>query len=255
MDGDGDKSVRTIDINADLGEGGAFDEQLFPLISSASIGCGYHAGDSETMAASVRLAIQYGVAIGAHPGLKDREGFGRDWTGVSVPVLYAHLVDQITSLLNICQREEARLAYVKAHGALYNVAAKEISIATTIASAIAAVNPTLKVFAQPGSVMEQVAIEHGLTVLAEAFADRAYNTDGTLVSRDLPGSVLHDSVLIADRMERLVTTGEIETIDGATIPLRADTICIHSDTRGAVEIARTLRARFESLGIVIQAKA
>jgi 5-oxoprolinase (ATP-hydrolysing) subunit A len=245
--------MRTIDLNADLGEGGAFDAQLFPLISSANIACGYHAGDRETMIASIRLAQHHGVAIGAHPGLKDKAGFGRTWIDVSSPELYAHVVDQITTLSGICDDEGASLRYVKAHGALYNVAANETPIATIIASAIVAVNPGLAVFAQPGSVMEQTAQDHGLRVLAEAFADRAYNADGTLVSRDIPGAVLHDPVAIADRMERLVTKSVIETIDHQTIPLRADTICLHSDTQGAVEIAKALRSRFASLGIAVRA--
>jgi UPF0271 protein len=246
--------MQSIDINADLGEGGAFDEQLFPLISSANIACGYHAGDRETMIAAIRLAQHHGVTIGAHPGLKDKAGFGRTWIDVSGPELYAHVVDQITTLTVICDDEGASLRYVKAHGALYNVAATDASIATIFASAIVAVNPGLAVFAQPGSVMEQTAQDHGLRVLAEAFADRAYNADGTLVSRAIPGAVLHDPVAIANRMERLVTAGVLETFDGTTIPLRADTICIHSDTQGAVEIATALRSRFASLGIAVRAK-
>jgi len=247
--------MRTIDINADLGEGGAFDAELFPLISSVNIACGVHAGDWTTMDASVRLAMDHGVAIGAHPSLPDRDNFGRaenGWIGFSGNDVHNAIIYQVGAMAAFCRVHRMPLKYVKAHGSLYNQAMAEPAVAKIVSSALAAFDTSLPVFAQSGSVLEHVAKVYRLTVIHEAFADRAYNADGSLVSRSLPGAVLHDPEMIADRMERLVTTGEIETIDGGTISLLADTICIHSDTEGAVQIAKTLRARFDALGIAVR---
>ena len=244
-----------IDLNADLGEGGAFDAELFPLISSANIACGVHAGNWTTMDQSIRLAMEYGVAIGAHPSLPDRDNFGRaehGWIGFSGIDVQNAIIYQLGAMAAMCKAHHAPLKYVKAHGSLYNQAMVEEPVAKIVCAAIAAFDASLPVFAQSGSVLEHVAKIYGLTVIHEVFADRAYNADGSLVSRSLPGAVLHDPQMIADRMERLVTTGEIETIDRGSIPLLADTVCLHSDTEGAVQIARTLRERLVSLGIEIR---
>ena len=245
-------TTQSIDINADLGEGGAFDEALFPLISSANIACGVHAGDAETMRASVRLAIEHGVAIGAHPSLNDRDGFGRHWIDVPGPELRNQIWEQISALQRICSEEGANLAYVKTHGALYNRAAIDESVAVIVARAVSAVDPALNIFAQPGSAMDKVATRQGLPVIREAFADRAYNADGTLVERGIEGAVLSDPAAIAERMVRLISTGEIETIDGHAIHLPVDTICIHSDTPGSVEIASALTTALRDIGIEIR---
>ena len=247
-------TTQSIDVNADLGEGGAFDQELFPLISSANIACGVHAGDAETMRVSVRLAMQHGVAIGAHPSLNDREGFGRQWIDVPGPELRNQIWEQISALQRICSDEGANLSYVKTHGALNNRAATDDAVAVIVARAVSAVDPALNIFAQPGSAMDKVATRQGLPVIREAFADRAYNADGTLVERGTEGSVLTDPAAIAERMIRLISTGEIETIDGLTIHLPADTICIHSDTPGAVEIATTLTTALRDVGIEIRSQ-
>jgi UPF0271 protein len=246
-------TTQSIDINADLGEGGAFDDELFPLISSANIACGYHAGDAITMRASVRAALRNDVAIGAHPSLDDRAGFGRSWIDVPAADLHRQIVDQVTTLLRICGEEGAQLTYVKAHGALYNRAAVDAVVADVVARSIGAVDPSMQIFAPPGSQMERIATQQGIPVIREAFADRAYNADGTLVSREIAGAVLHDPKAIAQRIVDLVTRGTIVAHDGSTIGLSADTICIHSDTPGAVAITTTLRQRLAEHGIDIRA--
>lgn len=242
----------TIDINADLGEGGSFDDDMFACISSANIACGAHAGDAEQMRRSVQIALEHSVIIGAHPGLADRERFGRVWFDQDPELLRQHIFDQVTALQRICGEEGTVLQYVKAHGALYNRAAADESIATVIARAISAVDPALSMYAQSGSAMERVATSQGLPVIREAFADRAINGDGSLVSRDLPDAVLVDPEAIAQRMISLIRTGQLGSIDGEIIDVPADTICIHSDTPGALDIARCLRAQLTELGIEIR---
>lgn len=242
-----------IDINADLGEGGAVDEQLFPLISSANIACGGHAGDAASMRRSVKLAIAHQVTIGAHPSLNDRAGFGRTWIPVAPEDLHTTIVQQITMLLRICNDEGAEMSYVKAHGALYNRAATDPSVAETVCRAVSSINPALRIVTQPGSVLEREAMLLGLPVIREVFADRASRVDGTLVPRDQPGAVFRDPEAIAARMVKMITTGELIAINGEVIHLSADTICIHSDTPGAVEIATVLGDRLRQSGIAIQA--
>jgi UPF0271 protein len=245
-------SGQTIDLNADLGEGGDFDAALFPLISSANIACGGHAGDSDTMQASVTAAIAHGVAIGAHPGLMDRAGFGRSWIATPGPVLQAQVSEQITLLRRVCTEHGVNLSHVKAHGALYNRAAVDELVATVVAKAIIDVDSALRIFVQPHSVMERVATGLGLTVVREAFADRAYNLDGTLVSREIEGAVLHDPATVAARVVSMVRTGSVPTIDGQVLPLVTETICLHSDTPGAVAIARAIRAALADAGIAVE---
>ncbi|MEJ7837205.1 MAG: 5-oxoprolinase subunit PxpA [Thermomicrobiales bacterium] len=243
----------TIDINADLGEGGAVDDQLFRLISSANIACGSHAGDAASMRRSVKLAISHHVTIGAHPSLDDMAGFGRTWIPVSPENLHATLVHQITTLLHICNDEGTDMSYVKAHGALYNRAAIDSSVAETVCRAVSSINPALRIVTQPGSVLEREAMLLGLPVIREVFADRASRADGTLIPRDQPGAVFHDPEAIAARMVKLITTGELIAINGEIIHLSADTICIHSDTPGAVQIATVLGDHLHEAGIAIQA--
>ena len=245
-------STRSIDINADLGEGGAHDRELFELISSANIACGYHAGDEATMRESVRLAREHGVAIGAHPSLDDRPGFGRVWFDVPSVELRDQVTQQVSSLQRICVEEGAVLIYVKAHGALYNQATTDETTAIALVRGVGAVDPALRIFAQPRSVLERVATNQGLPVIREAFADCVYNADGILVSRTIEGSVLQDAEAIAQRIIRLISTGELDAIAGQVIRIPADTICIHSDTPGTVAIARTLVDRLREAGVEIR---
>ena len=247
----------SIDLNSDLGEGfGPFrvgaDEALFPLISSANVACGFHGGDPAMMELTVRCAREHGVAVGAHPGFPDRAGFGRRAMAVTPDEIRTDVLYQLGALAAFCQVADVELRHVKAHGALYNVAVHTIEVATAIAQAVRSFDPTLLFFAIPGSCLHEAADEAGLTVIREAFADRAYLADGSLVPRSRPGAVIHDVDLVADRMVRLVTERSIMSIDGEHLAIEADTICIHSDTANAVELAESIVKRFRQVNIEIR---
>ena len=245
-----------IDLNADLGEGfGRYtvgdDEALLRVVSSANIACGLHAGDPLVMARTVRVAASRGVAIGAHPGYPDLQGFGRRALTMAAEELEAVILYQLGALAGFCQAEGAQLRHVKAHGALYNTAAREPTQAASVARAIAAFDPGLIVVTMPGSALAQAAKSLHLAVAYEGFADRAYEDDGTLASRNRPGAVLHDPPAICERAVRMAAREEVVTVSGKVIRLRVDTICIHGDTPGAAEIAATLRQALEEAGIQI----
>lgn len=250
--------ARVIDLNSDLGESyGAFqigvDTALFPLISSANVACGFHGGDPRTIDRTVRQARDQGVRVGAHPSFPDLAGFGRRVVSATPDEIYADLLYQLGALDAFCRANGVRMQHVKAHGALNNVAATNSEVAAAIAAAVRAFNPALLIYAMPYSAMLTAAEAAGLPVVREAFADRAYNRDGTLVSRRLPGAMVTDPVDAADRMTRLITEGRIRTIDGDDLELIADSICVHSDTPTAVAIASALRTRFAREGIGVHA--
>ncbi len=247
-----------IDVNSDLGERyGAFsigaDTELFPIISSANVACGFHGGDPKTIDRTLKAATANGVRVGAHPSYPDLVGFGRRNIAASPEDVYTDVLYQIGALDAFCRAQGITMQHVKAHGALSNVAAKERATADAIMAAVAAFDRTLKVMALPQSQLQFAAEAAGLPVILEAFADRAYNQDYTLVSRAIPGAMITDPELAAERMTRLVFEGVIETIDGIDIPLPAESICIHSDTSTAVAIATALKRRFDAEGIVIRA--
>lgn len=247
----------TVDLNSDLGEGfGPFqvgaDEALFPLISSANVACGFHGGDPVMMELTVDRAHEHGVAVGAHPGFPDRGGFGRRAMAATGDEIRTDVIYQLGALAAFCRAGGVELRHVKAHGALYNLAVNDIRVATAIAQAVAMFDPSLLFFAIPGSRLHEAGAEAGLIVIREAFADRAYLADGSLVPRARPGAVIHDVDFVADRMVRLVTEGTIETIDGELLALDADTICVHSDTSNAVDIATAVASRFRQAGIRIR---
>lgn len=250
-----------IDLNSDLGEGfGPFrvgaDDELFPLISSANVACGFHGGDPLMMARTVARAAEHGVAVGAHPGFPDRGGFGRRTLLATPEEIHADVVYQVGALMAFCAAAGVTaplpMQHVKAHGALYNLAVKDRAVADAIARAVADVDRSLLFFALPGSELERAGGAAGLTVVREAFADRAYHDDGSLVARSLPGAVIHDPEVAAARMVRLIETGTLSTIEGGTLHLHADTICLHSDTPTAVPIARALRAALDAAGIAVR---
>jgi UPF0271 protein len=248
---------RAVDLNSDLGEGfGPFqvgaDEALFSLISSANVACGFHGGDPVMMELTVARAREHGVAIGAHPGFPDRAGFGRRAMAATPDEIRTDVLYQLGALGGFCRAAGVELRHVKAHGALYNLAVNDIGMATAIAQAVHSFDPSLLFFAIPGSRLHEAGQTAGLTVIREAFADRAYLADGSLVPRSRPGAVIHDVDLIAERMVRLVTEGTIETIDGEVLAIEADTICIHSDTSNAVAIAEAVTERFRQAGIEIR---
>ena len=247
--------MTSIDLNADLGEGAPHDEALLNIVSSANIACGAHAGDAGTMARTVQMAIANGVAVGAHPGYPDRAGFGRESGFLRGNALYESLTEQVTRLADIAAQQGARIAHVKPHGALYNDAVRDRELADIIAR-VASETPGSPAFmGMAGTELEAAAARHGLAFIAEAFIDRAYEADGTLVSRKEPGAVHEDLNVTTTQATRLVIDGQVTARSGDEIAVRADTLCIHGDTSGAAEKARAVRDVLESRGVEIRAHA
>jgi UPF0271 protein len=244
----------TVDLNADLGESyGAWrlgdDEALLSIVTSANIACGFHAGDPLTIRRACAAAVARGVTIGAQVSYHDLAGFGRREMIVPAAELTAEVLYQIAALDGIARAEGGRVGYVKPHGALYNRAVWDAEQAAAIVAAIRAYDPELPLLTLPGSAAAIEASVAGLTVVAEAFADRAYNDDGTLVSRGQPGAVLTDPQLVAGRVVSLVTGRSIVSAAGRTIRLLARSVCIHGDTAGAVDLAQAVRGALERAGV------
>jgi UPF0271 protein len=251
---------RSIDLNADLGEGfGRYrignDEELLSVVSSANIACGFHAGDPLTMRETVAAAIARGVAIGAHPGYPDLMGFGRRELGASPDEIGSYVVYQVGALRAVCAAQGARLRYVKAHGALYNRAVTDRAVAAAIATAVRAVDPTLVMLGLAGSALIDAGREAGLRTASEAFADRAYAGDGSLVPRTQPGAVLHTIDAAVGQGIRLARDGRVRIVDGRDLEVHADSICVHGDTPGAIELVRSLRNALTAAGITVTAFA
>jgi 5-oxoprolinase (ATP-hydrolysing) subunit A len=247
--------VRTVDLNADLGEGVGDDAALLGIVSSANVACGFHAGSPDIMRETFAAAQDRGVAIGAHPGFADREGFGRRLIPTTIAEIENMVAYQVGAACAVAALAGHRVTYVKAHGALYNHAALHADVARAVARGIRAVDPRLTCLCLSGSVALTATAEAGLAVAAEAFADRAYQPNGTLVPRDRDGAVLHDAGLIADRMVRMVATGTITAIDGSSFAAPMDSICVHGDTPDAVGIAAHLRRALLAAGHRIAAFA
>ncbi|WP_421270419.1 5-oxoprolinase subunit PxpA [Aeromonas taiwanensis] len=243
---------RHIDLNADLGEGCDSDALLLDLVSSANIACGWHAGDASLMAETVRLALAKGVAIGAHPSFPDREHFGRAPMVRAPAKVYADVIYQVGALAALAKAAGGRLAHVKPHGALYNQAARDGALADAIASAVASLDPSLKLMGLAGSELIAAARRHGLTPIAEVFADRAYLADGSLAPRCQPGAVIDDEAKALSQTLSLVTRGEVETLDGQRLALVPQSICLHGDGAHAVAFARRLREALIANGISIR---
>ena len=238
--------MKNIDINSDLGESfGAYtmgnDAEVLRYVTSANIACGFHASDPLTMQKAVRQAKEAGVKIGAHPGYPDLVGFGRREMKVFPAELKAMVIYQVGALQAVCKAEGTKLHHVKPHGAMYNMAAKDEKLADAIAEAVAAVDGSLVLMGLSGSCMKAAAEKHGLAFAAEVFADRAYEDDGSLVSRTKPGAMIEDEDLAIRRMLHLLETGTIESSNGKEIRLEADTICVHGDSPKAVLFAKKLR--------------
>lgn len=241
-----------IDLNADLGESfGAWrmgdDTALLDVVTSANVACGFHAGDPRTMLATAAAAAERGVVIGAHVGYRDLAGFGRRFIDVDPDELYADVVYQLGALAGACRATATALRYVKPHGALYHAIGQHAAQARAVVTAVHDFDPALVLLGSPGLAL-RLATETGLETAVEAFADRGYRPDGGLIPRGEPGAMLTDPDQIGDRVLQLVTTGEIPTPTGP-IPIRADSICVHGDTSGAVAIARRIRQRLEAAGI------
>jgi 5-oxoprolinase (ATP-hydrolysing) subunit A len=245
-----------IDLNSDLGESfGSWpmgqDSALMSSITSANIACGFHAGDPSVMRQTLALAKDRGVAVGAHPGFPDLVGFGRREIKAAPSEVEDFVLYQVSALAGMAAALGLSLQHVKAHGALYNMACKDRALADAIARATAAFDRSLILFGLPNSELLRAGEAAGLRVAAEVFADRAYERDGSLVSRARPGSVIHDEQAVVDRAVRMVQQKEVVTADGATIALHADTICLHGDTPGAADLARAVRRGLEAAGIQI----
>ena len=242
-----------VDLNSDLGESfGAWrigdDAAMLPIVTSANIACGFHGGDPLTIRQACAGAAALGVAVGAQVSYRDLAGFGRREMEVPAEELTAEVLYQIAALDGIARAEGTRVSYVKPHGALYNRAARDPVQAAALTAAICAYDPALPLLTLPGSQAAAVASAAGLTVIAEAFADRAYNTDGTLVPRSLPGAVLTDPARVAARVVTMVMRRLVQSAQGPDVAVFARSVCIHSDTAGAVTLARAVRAALEQAG-------
>lgn len=249
--------MRTIDLNSDLGEGAGHDAEIMRFVTSANIACGAHAGDERTMRETVELALRRGVSIGAHPGYPDRANFGRLPMQMDPLALIEEVAGQVRALREIATGAGARLAHVKAHGAMYNQAERDPAIASAIASGIYddARGASLLVFAPPGSAMLDRALAMDLRVAREGFVDRAYEADGTLRSRRLAGSLHTDPKVAAAQAVSFVKDGGVRAYDGSFLRLEVDTLCLHGDTPGAPAIAAAVREAFAREGIEVHAPA
>ena len=245
-----------IDLNSDLGEGyGAWslgdDAAMLDIVSSANVACGFHAGDPRGLLTTLRQAAARGVAVGAHVSYPDRVGFGRRAMEVAPEDLTADVVYQIGALQGLARVAGTRVTYVKPHGALYNTIAEDARQADAVIAGVLAADPALVLMGLAGAPVLDRARAAGLRVVAEAFADRAYTASGALLSRRLPGAVLHDPALVAARMVRLATEGVIEAMDGSTLKLRVDSLCVHGDSPGAVAMAGAVRAALQDRGVTV----
>jgi 5-oxoprolinase (ATP-hydrolysing) subunit A len=248
----------SIDLNSDVGESfGAYrlgaDAEVMRSITSANVACGYHAGDPAVMRATVRLAREAGVAVGAHPGFPDLVGFGRRELRASPREVEDMVLYQIGALAAIAASEGVSLAHVKAHGALYNMAARDGALADAIARAVCAFDRSLVLFGLPGSELLRAGEAAGLRVASEGFADRGYAPDGSLSPRAVAGSVIHDPEEVVRRSLRMVAGGQVTATDGSTLSFSVDTLCVHGDTPGAAELTRQLRDGLESHGVKVRA--
>jgi 5-oxoprolinase (ATP-hydrolysing) subunit A len=246
-----------IDLNSDVGESfGAYrlgvDAAVMRSISSANVACGYHAGDPGVMRETVRLARDAGVAVGAHPGFPDLVGFGRRELRATPREVEDMVLYQIGALEAIARSEGVALAHVKAHGALYNMAARDRGLADAIARAVRAFDPSLVLFGLPGSALLRAGEAAGLAVASEAFADRAYEPDGSLTPRSTRGSVIDDPGEVLRRSMTLVTDGKVIATDGSALSFEVHTLCVHGDTAGADQLARQLREGLERHGIEVR---
>lgn len=245
-----------IDLNCDLGESFGnyqcgMDAEVIPYITSANVACGFHASDPVVMMRTVAMAKKYHVGIGAHPGFPDLQGFGRRNMTMQPEEIKAMIIYQIGALSAFCQAEGTMLRHVKPHGALYNMAGKNMEMAMAICEGIAEVDPDLKVLAQAGSCLETAAGKCGLSFAKEIFADRAYEEDGSLVARSKPGAMITDEDEAVCRVISMVKDGKVTAITGKEIAVQADSVCVHGDGPKAVAFVKKIRAALEAAGIEV----
>jgi UPF0271 protein len=254
----GGAAPRTIDLNADLGESfGRWtlgdDAAMVGLVTSANVACGFHAGDPLTLLRTVELAVAAGVRVGAQVSYRDLAGFGRRFVDASVDELRADVIYQLGALDGVCRAAGTRVTYVKPHGALYNTVVHHGAHAEAVVGAVLAYGPELGILGLPNSELLRQATAAGIRCHAEAYADRAYNADGTLVSRRDPGALLDDPAVVAERVVRMVTQGRLTAVDGTELEIEPDSVCIHGDSPGAVAMARQVRAALAGAGVGIEA--
>ncbi|NCT82273.1 MAG: 5-oxoprolinase subunit PxpA [Comamonadaceae bacterium] len=242
-----------VDLNADLGEGAPDDAALLALVSSANIACGWHAGDARLMQATVAAALARGVAIGAHPSYPDREHFGRREMQLKPEQVRADLLYQIGALDALVRAAGGRLHHVKPHGALYNQAARDPALADAIAAAVLDIDPSLAVYGLAGGELLRAAERAGLRAVAEVFADRGYRADGSLVPRSQPGALIDDVGNAVARTLRMVREGVVTAVSGETVPLQAQTLCLHGDGPHALAFARAIHQALTDAGIDLRA--
>ena len=249
-----------MDLNSDLGEGfGTWrlgdDDAMLEIVTSANVACGFHAGDPRTLLGTCERAVARGVTIGAQVGYRDLPGFGRRFIDYETADLVADVIYQIGALDALARAAGGRVRYVKPHGALYNAIVHHEQQAAAVVDAVRRYDPELPVLGLPGSVFLRLAAAAGLPTRREAFADRGYRPDGTLVPRREPGALLSDPAEVAARMLRLVTAGTLTAVDGSVLPVEADSICVHGDSPGAVAMARAVRDALSSAGVDLKAVA
>ena len=249
-----------IDLNCDMGESfGAWkmgnDEAVLEPVTSANIACGMHAGDPGTMRATVRAARSRGVAIGAHPGFPDLQGFGRRAMALTPSQAYDTVLYQIGALAGFARAAGGRVSHVKAHGMLYNMAAKDAALAEAIARAVRDFDDSLVLYGLAGSALIAAAEGAGLRAASEVFADRTYQDDGSLTPRSLPGSMIDDVDAAIAQVKRMVLEGVVRSVSGKDVPVKADTLCIHGDQPGAVVFARAIRDALQGAGVEVKALA
>jgi len=250
--------MRTIDLNCDMGEGfGAWrmgdDRAVMPLISSANVACGFHAGDPGTIRETVRLAVDHGVAVGAHPSLPDLQGFGRRAMKISAQECYDLVLYQGGAVEAFARAAGVRLHHVKIHGMLYNMAAKDAELADAIARASRDLGAGILLYALSGSLMMDAAKRHGVRAIGEVFGDRSYQADGTLTPRGQPGAMIIDEAVSVAQVLMMVERGKVRSQQGAEVPVDAGTLCLHGDQPGAARFAKALREALAARGIGIAA--
>lgn len=245
-------SRSSLDLNADLGEGGPFDTELMPLISSANIACGGHVGDTASMQTAVALALRHGVALGAHPSHPDRPHFGRQSLARSPAEVHADVRVQVQALIDVAAAQGARLSHVKPHGALYNQAAADARLADAVAAAVHELDPTLRLVGLAGSELVAAAARHGLVATAEAFADRAYQPNGQLLPRSQPGAVLDDVPAVVAQVRQLVLRGGVQPVGGPWLAVQADSLCVHGDGAHALTLLQAVRQALAEWGVAVR---
>lgn len=247
----------TVDLNCDMGESfGAWkmgdDEAILPYVSAVNIACGFHAGDPATMMKTVRLALKYKVKIGAHPGLPDLVGFGRREMQLTAQEVYELVVYQVGALAACAKVQGSALHHVKPHGALYNMAAKKSELANAITAAIYDIDPGLVLYGLSGSELIKAGKTKGLKVYSEVFADRTYQQDGTLTARSDKHALIHDPKLAAEQVVGMIKTGKVTSLQGTAVDIQADTICLHGDSKEAVQFAMTINQVLKDHHILIR---